>query len=304
MAVWLHADDLGLSTGINRGIIDAIDAGFVSSVSVMANGWAFEEAVSALMARPDVRVSVHLNLLEGEPLTPADQIRDLVGEDGRLAASFGRLWGLWVRLGSKRRALLSAQVKREARAQIDRVCTILGDRPGGLGVDGHTHVHAIPFVANEVVTLAGEFGVRRVRVPIEPFHAPGGVLRLPRLGYVKHRLLRSLGSSLAAKVKHAGLSGGETAFVGVLFTGHMTPSSIEAGLKAVGCVGGKDCDAEVLLHPGGADAGEASHWAGRPELWRYYSNPARIAELSTAKDARTGELIGQARGAAGVRAIG
>ncbi len=41
----VHADDFGLTAGINRGIVKAFKNGILTSTSLMPNGEAFEDAV-------------------------------------------------------------------------------------------------------------------------------------------------------------------------------------------------------------------------------------------------------------------
>ena len=50
----INADDFGFAPGVNRGIIEAHDAGTLSSASMMVNTPAFAEAVA--LARADEQV--------------------------------------------------------------------------------------------------------------------------------------------------------------------------------------------------------------------------------------------------------
>src|SRR6185503_13398424 len=67
---WLvvTADELGLSTKRNQGIVDAHCKGIVTSASMLAYGPAFREAVKIAKALPALDIGLHLNLSEGEPL--------------------------------------------------------------------------------------------------------------------------------------------------------------------------------------------------------------------------------------------
>lgn len=299
MTLHLHADDLGLSRGINSGILVAVDHGFVTSVSVMVNGYAIEEAIAALADRPDLRVSIHLNLLEGRPIAPVADVPDLVGADGRLVSSFGRLLSAWGCGGRTARTRLAGQLRREIGAQIELGRRLLGDRLAPLRVDGHTHIHAVPFVADALLDVLPRDVAVVVRVPVEPFYGltMSGRASLPMSGLVKHIVLRRFGRSLSHKLEERGISSAGS-FIGVTHTGWMTPDVISAAIRSL--PNGAASDGEVLLHPGGAAPEEAELWVGRPELWRVYRSDWRARERETACDQRVGGLIGAVRGASGI----
>src|SRR5438094_759071 len=101
----VNADDFGLSSGVNDGILEAHAAGVVSSVSVLVNAPGWEHAVAALRGTESLGVGLHLNLTAGEPLSEARTLVD---------AHTGRFHGL------------AGLVTRALTGRIDR----LGPRPG------------------------------------------------------------------------------------------------------------------------------------------------------------------------------
>ena len=57
----VNADDFGFSEGINRGILEAFDAGSLRSTSIMVGAPAFDDAVRrAHAAGPRLGVGLHL----------------------------------------------------------------------------------------------------------------------------------------------------------------------------------------------------------------------------------------------------
>ena len=79
----LNADDLGLSNNINKGVIDGYNSGVLKSASICANGDAFLTAINEIMPEcPDLCVGVHLNIIEGKALTPAEKISLLEDKNG------------------------------------------------------------------------------------------------------------------------------------------------------------------------------------------------------------------------------
>ena len=60
--VAFRADDAGSCESANLAIAEAIDAGIVKNVSVMACGPALEHAVSLLKERRDIDIGLHVTL--------------------------------------------------------------------------------------------------------------------------------------------------------------------------------------------------------------------------------------------------
>jgi predicted glycoside hydrolase/deacetylase ChbG (UPF0249 family) len=153
----INADDFGLAPGVNRGIVEAHEAGALSSASMMVNTPAFEEAVSLARARvPRLGVGLHFNILSGRPLSEVPTLVDLQ------TGSFFSLAEL------TRRAMLgrvhAADVRRECDAQLGALISA-GIRPTHL--DSHRHTHALPSVLAPVVASARAAGVRIVRRPLD-----------------------------------------------------------------------------------------------------------------------------------------
>jgi predicted glycoside hydrolase/deacetylase ChbG (UPF0249 family) len=149
----VHADDFGETVEITNGICAAIEAGAVTSTSIMANMPGTEDAlprVAALASRASF--GVHLNLCEGRPLTAAGT---LVGKGG----SFHSKRELFLRAATGR--LSGIELVAEVSAQVGRVHDA-GVRISHL--DGHKHLHQLPMVRDAVATVLARFGIERVRV--------------------------------------------------------------------------------------------------------------------------------------------
>lgn len=291
----LHADDIGLSRGITKSILHSVDDGFVRSVSLICNGTAFDQTVRALAERPGVRVSLHLNLLEGQPLCDPREIPLLVDAGGQLSVTFQKLVRLWLQGGRRQRAALSEQIRREFSAQIRRGSNALqaAGRPAqALRIDSHTHIHALDFVLDAALDCVAPGEIGYVRVPCEPWHIGGSLgewRTAAGLNSVKWALLNRLSARMIPKLAARGIAF-TPRFLGVLHTGCMTVPAVEAGVaaclaspEAPGWDGGDPVD--VLLHPGKADDLEEAQWSGRPELWRYYRSANRDLEAATARSA-------------------
>jgi len=166
----INADDFGLADGVTRGIIEAHEAGSVTSTSMMANGVGWESAVRFARATRTLDVGVHLNLVQGRPLLGVPSLTDpRTGELLPLGALARRAFA---------RRIDRDELAAELRAQIERV------RQAGIAVthlDSHRHAHVLPGIFPTVRLVAREAGIRVLRIPREPLRVnplhPGATAR-------------------------------------------------------------------------------------------------------------------------------
>jgi predicted glycoside hydrolase/deacetylase ChbG (UPF0249 family) len=152
----ITADDLGLAPGVNRGIIEAHDAGTLTSASMMVNTPAFAAGVALARTRPRLGVGLHLNLIAGRPLTAAATLTN------PRTGAFHPLAELARRAVSGR--VRADDVRRECDAQL-RALSAAGIVPTHL--DGHRHAHALPGILPAVAASASDAGLRWVRRPLD-----------------------------------------------------------------------------------------------------------------------------------------
>ena len=155
--VVINADDLGFAPGVNRGIVQAHEAGTLSSASMMVTTPAFAEAVDLVRSRvPRLGVGLHLNLIAGRPLSTVPTLAD------PRTGAFYPLAELASRALTGR--VDAADVRRECDAQLAAL-SAAGIRATHL--DSHRHAHALPGVLAPVVASALAAGVRIVRRPLD-----------------------------------------------------------------------------------------------------------------------------------------
>lgn len=157
---WLivNADDLGLSAGVNRGIIESAERGVVTSASMIVNMSGWPDAVERLGVTPArIGIGLHLNVVAGSPLTAAPSITD------SRTGKFYSLPRLVMRtlMGS----VNPEDVAIECSAQLARLESA-GIR--ATHIDSHRHVHALGGIHAAVHAVAHAHGIRVVRRPIEP----------------------------------------------------------------------------------------------------------------------------------------
>ncbi|MBP2645545.1 MAG: YdjC family protein [Firmicutes bacterium] len=244
----INADDYGLHTAVNQGIISGHIAGCVTSTTLMACGSAFEDAIEKALEHPSLGVGVHLTLVGEKPLTDAERIPTLVEEDGRFPDSYPKVMARWLR-----RQINLDEVYTELYAQVKKAAE------SGLAlthVDSHQHLHVLPGIIDLVLKLAGEFAIPAIRIPSEPFLFTGGYPF--SVGRVIGRSGLSTFALLARrKARRKGLKAPDH-FFGMLAGGHMEEKYLLAILDKL-----PDGVSEIMMHPGGDDAAlraAYTHW--------------------------------------------
>ena len=169
---------------MNRGILEAHDAGTLSSASMMVTTPAFADAVELVHTRaPRLGVGLHLNLVAGRPLTVAPTLVD----PG--TGAFHSLEQLAARALSGR--VDGADVRRECDAQLAALRRT-GIVPTHL--DSHRHSHALPGVLPAVLASAIANDIRIVRRPLDaPTLAdPGAAAKMLVLHAAWHAAMRGV----------------------------------------------------------------------------------------------------------------
>jgi hopanoid biosynthesis associated protein HpnK len=234
--VIVNADDFGLSPGVNRGIIAAFRDGVLSSTTLMANMPSFDEAVRLARANPGLGVGVHLSLIWGAPVTPAEKVPGLVGSDGSFPANAK---DLTLRYVTGRLAV--AEMRTELKAQFQRVVDA-GLKP--THVDTHKHIHCLPRVLDAVIAVATEMGIDKIRLPIEATTAQAGASMGSRAKVV---ILRMLFGGARRKLAAAGITTTDH-FAGLLDSDRLDAEALGRILANL-----QPGVTEIMCHPGDAE---------------------------------------------------
>lgn len=154
MTLVVTADDLGLSPGVTKGILESHRRGIVRSTSLIVTANSSAEAAAQARMEPDLEIGLHLDLVGGWPVSDPAAVRSLIDDEGR----FLGLSELTKRLFSGR--VRAGEVAAEVRAQA-ALARSWGILP--LAWDSHRHVHLMPPIARVVGRIARDEGVRWVR---------------------------------------------------------------------------------------------------------------------------------------------
>ena len=235
------ADDFGRDVAINEAVEQAHRDGILTVTSLMVGEPAVADAVARAKRLPGLGVGLHLVLADGAPLLPRSEVPALVGSDGRFDPNMVRAGFRFYFSPAARR-----QLAAEIRAQFAAFAAT------GLPLDhvnGHKHVHLHPTVARLVVEIGREYGMRAVRLPVEPA-AP---LRLAaRQERHKGAAWSPVATALRKRLDHEGLARNDNVF-GLAWTGAMTEDRLLALLPHL-----PDGVSEIYCHPA---AGAASSFA-------------------------------------------
>jgi len=158
--VIITGDDFGLARPVNEAVVRAHAEGVLTSASLMTGGEFFGDAVERARNCPTLRVGLHLTLVEGRPVSPPEQVPDLVDSNGEFSTRLARAGFRFFFLPRVRR-----QLETEIRAQFDAFART------GLSLDhadAHNHMHLHPTVLGLMLKIGNEYGLRAVRLPKEP----------------------------------------------------------------------------------------------------------------------------------------
>ena len=230
--VILSADDFGLSEAVNEGVERAHREGILSTASLMVAGPAAADAIRRARRLPDLRIGLHLVVVEGAAVLPAAEIPLLVDGAGGFSSEQGRL-GV--------RYFFTPGARRQLRAEI--TAQFRAFAATGLRLDhanAHKHMHLHPTVGRLLLEAGREHNLPAVRVPEEPASVLAQFGDAPGAGA---RLLAGWTRLLRMQCRRARVRTNRWCF-GIAWTGHMRAERV-ARLVAVLPPG----LSEIYFHP-------------------------------------------------------
>lgn len=238
----VNADDFGLTSGVNRAIIEGNRSGIVTSATLMANAKATYSAIDLAKVQPSLKTGCHVVLIDGVPLTA--NLPTLANDSQHFRNSLKSFAAAAVR-----KQIAAEEIQREAEAQIRSI------QSRGITLthlDSHKHTHMFPHVLRPVLRAAKACGIRAIRNPFEPLRSwpIGMVLENPGLW------LRSAGvmafQMFAAEFRRAVQEEGVVTTdgtVGIAVTGMLDQKKLLQILEAF-----PEGTWELVCHPGYSDS--------------------------------------------------
>lgn len=261
----ITADDFGAAREVNDAVEEAHRRGVLTAASLMVAAPATADAVARAKTMPNLRVGLHLVLVDGRPMLPATEIPDLVDEAGNFRndmVSAGA--AIFFRRNVRR------QLAAEIAAQFDAF------RQTGLTLDHvntHKHFHLHPTIANMILKIGRARGMRAIRVPIEP----RPVLRAAEPGSTSDRPYVSgpWAHLLRLRLRGEGLCLPDAVF-GLAWSGAMTTTRLRGLIANL-----PDGLSEIYLHPA-----TAGGFAGSDRNYRYTDELAALTDPQVARAVR------------------
>ena len=267
----VSADDFGLSLAVNEAVERACRDGILSTASLMVAGDAAADAVRRARRLPQLRVGLHLVVIEG-PAVEAAMLGDLV-RDRRFGS--GQL-DLALRYRFSRTA--RTRLRREVAAQFRAFAAT------GLTLDhanAHKHMHLHPTVGRMLVEEGQGWGLRAMRIPAEP---PAVLAACGTPAGLGARALYAWTRLLRARARRARLRTTDHCF-GLAWSGHMSADrfiTLAAQLPPG--------SSEIYTHPASGRDATVARWM--PD----YEHEAELAALLDPAVRRAlagvGELVG------------
>ncbi len=238
----VNADDFGLTSGVNRAIIEGNRLGIVTSATLMANAKATDAAIDLAKTQPGLKAGCHVVLIDGVPLKA--NLQSLTNGSPRFRTSLKQF-----SIAALRKQISAEEVQREVEAQIRKV------QSRGITLthlDSHKHTHVFPHILRPLLRAAKACGIRAIRNPFEPLRCWPAVMVLNTPGL----WLRSAGvmafqmfaADFHSAVKEEGMVSPDGT-VGIAVTGMLDQKKLLRILEAL-----PDGTWELVCHPGYSDA--------------------------------------------------
>jgi predicted glycoside hydrolase/deacetylase ChbG (UPF0249 family) len=266
----VNADDLGADECRNIGIFEGIHCGVVTSVSILPNGFALDNALQRIRCLQNRRIScgLHFNVSEGKPL--CEGLKHLVGQDGSFLGK------------RKARHLLAGAPSQEVEDELQRELSaqIMRLRDAEIfivHIDGHQHAHCFPAVLKIVVSAALAHEIPWIRIADEqPTSCIASALSANELEEAV--IFSRHAQSARIYAQEAGLRAPDQ-FRGLYFKGRLPASNWVEFLENL-----PSGITELMVHPGRAESGVRSPFSG-------FSTPDRENELRALTDGRFMEAL-------------
>lgn len=241
----VNADDFGLTSGVNRAILELHKSGVLTSASLMARAGATEEAIDIARSTPTFGIGCHVVLVNGAPILSArDQISHLADatRDTLRPSLSSFLSGLYL---ESRRKEFRQQIEAETRAQIE----FLQSKGVHLThIDTHKHTHMFPSVLRPVLRAARACGIRAIRNPFEPSWTIQAAPRAPWIRIAQVSALRWLAPICNRIIAEEGFTTTDGT-IAVAATGVLDASALRSLVRHL-----PPGTWELVTHPGHNDA--------------------------------------------------
>ena len=278
--IYFCADDYGISEGANSRIENCLEKGVLNKISILPNGEIsdFKQRLSG----SNTTLSLHINLVEGRPLSGPNDIDLLISDNGYFKYSFIGLFFLSI---SNKRKEFEKQIYKEIQSQIKFWKNAMGETPS-VSIDSHQHTHMIPLIFKTLMRVIEDEGlnIRSMRIPAEPIlpyaFTPSLYFEYNLIGLIKQWLLKTFALVNRKELKKSKIQ--SAYFMGIMFSGKLNKVRIKKLLPYYLSLAKKhNKDIEIGFHPGYIKDGEKLIDGIRQDFKKFYFSPWRNIEHDT-----------------------
>ncbi|MEE1256914.1 MAG: ChbG/HpnK family deacetylase [Lachnospiraceae bacterium] len=287
--IYFHADDYGVSEAQSARILNCYTDGVLNSMSVIPNTPELEASLALLDTKDTknkIRRVLHLNFVEGKPVSGAKQVDMLVDDAGLFSVSFIQLlkWSYCKR--GEARIRLKAQLKAEIAAQMEQVVDACDYKI--TAIDSHQHYHMIPIVLDALLEVIEEKNIRieEIRIPVDPvwplLKTPSLWLKVPVINWVKWGILWLHAGRNRKRIEKKNIK--VPVFFGIFFTCEMKLNVVNALMpKYISYAQKQGRCLELMFHPGNLIKREELLDMRSKELEEFYTSENRLDEAECLK---------------------
>jgi len=159
--VIITADDLGINSHINQGIIECFQQGILTSAALLMNAPETKEGIALAKKHPGLEVGIHLSIVEGIALRESEStITDTVKYfDNKICLI--KNWKDFLKKYMLQQINFS-ELEEELELQIRLFLSHFTHIPF---LNGTQHMHIMPGVWKIVLKLAKKYSVKSIRIP-------------------------------------------------------------------------------------------------------------------------------------------
>ncbi len=252
--ILFHADDFGRSSEISKNILKCLEYGSLNSVSVMVNH--DQDSLYKLKKFKNINTRLHLNLTE---IPKTNEINNEFLSN----LNFFKLLFLDK---SKKKIIFN-----EIDDQINKFIKIF--QPKSLKIDGHEHVHFIPWIYTHISKNIDKYNISEIRNSNEELMMPR-LKDIFNISYLRNMLACMLIKFFSLYNNKLKISSPQ--FSGLLYSGIQDEQTLD---KTINYFKRKNIEIfEILIHPGFASEEEEKNF--KKEYFGFYISQKRRIEYN------------------------
>lgn len=251
----IHADDYALSNNSDNDILELLEQGSLTSISIIPNLEIFNTASQKFLQlkhklNKNINVSVHLNFMEGKSCAAKNLLPHLTDKNGFFNISWGKLF-IFNYIPFLRK-IIKKELTIEITAQINKCLAAGVVSKESLRIDSHQHPHMIPLVFTSLLQSLKELkndGVKieYIRNTCDPILLYG-LKNIFSMNTIKCLILNFYSKKVSRYLKKNGLY--DSYLCGVYYSGKMNERIEKVLPSFIKKAQNKSRTLELLFHPG------------------------------------------------------